>query len=371
MNIAYLSSSTIPSRAANSVHVMKMCNAFGAIGHDVTLYAPNRKREEEVGVEDIYNFYGVKKFTIKKMPYPQVRFVRNIIYAFSCLLSLFSLKPNLVYGRDFLSCFLGGVFFATIYEAHAPMSGLKLKLLKVMIRRKRFKKLVVISEALRNIFLQDSFVAKYQEKLYVAHDGADEVTTITSKSELQGNGKGLQVGYIGHLYKGRGVDVIFDCAKKLVDTNFHIVGGTDRDVLFWQQELKNRSVHNVYFYGFVSPADASAMRNSFDILLAPYSRLVSVHGGKGDTSDFMSPLKIFEYMAHGKAIICSDLPVLREVLNERNSLLIKYDDVDGWVGAIQFLADEESRKKLGKQALQDFLSNYTWKIRAINLIGLK
>ena len=39
-------------------------------------------------------------------------------------------------------------------------------------------------------------------------------------------------------------------------------------------------------------------------------------------SDFTSPLKLFEYMSHRKPIIASDLPVIREVLNKKNSILL-------------------------------------------------
>ena len=34
-------------------------------------------------------------------------------------------------------------------------------------------------------------------------------------------------------------------------------------------------------------------------------------------------MKMFEYMAAGRAIVSSDLPVIREVLNERNAVFCK------------------------------------------------
>ncbi len=52
----------------------------------------------------------------------------------------------------------------------------------------------------------------------------------------------------------------------------------------------------------------------------------------------MSPLKLFEYMAHGLPIVSSDLPALREVLeNESNALLCDPDDIVAWVSAIERL----------------------------------
>ena len=43
-------------------------------------------------------------------------------------------------------------------------------------------------------------------------------------------------------------------------------------------------------------------------------------------------MKMFEYMAAGRAILSSDLPVLREVLNEENAILLPPDEPAAWVG---------------------------------------
>lgn len=59
MKITYISSSTIPSRTANSIHVMKMCQAFAKNGHEVTLLAPDNHKEYEPSVECVYDYYGV------------------------------------------------------------------------------------------------------------------------------------------------------------------------------------------------------------------------------------------------------------------------------------------------------------------------
>ena len=102
--------------------------------------------------------------------------------------------------------------------------------------------------------------------------------------------------------------------------------------------------------------------------MAPYQKEVAVSGGKGNTSDFMSPLKIFEYMSSKKAIICSDLPVLREILNEDNSVLVKCDDILDWRKAIEVLQDDSLRLQIANRACEDFMKKYTWKIRAKNVI---
>jgi glycosyltransferase involved in cell wall biosynthesis len=80
----------------------------------------------------------------------------------------------------------------------------------------------------------------------------------------------------------------------------------------------------------------------------------------------MSPLKLFEYMAWGKPILCSDLPVLREVIEDRrNGLLLPPDDPAKWVAALnRLVANPAEGERLGKNARSDFLTRHTWRQRA-------
>jgi len=80
----------------------------------------------------------------------------------------------------------------------------------------------------------------------------------------------------------------------------------------------------------------------------------------------MSPLKLFEYMTSKKPIICSDLPVLREVLkNNETALLANPEDVDSWTYKIQFLIDNPNcARKISNNAYHLLLNEFTWDKRA-------
>ena len=156
--------------------------------------------------------------------------------------------------------------------------------------------------------------------------------------------------------------------KKINDMTFHLVGGLKEDIEYWKNYSKLLNLDNIYFYGFVSPKESIKYRNSFDIFLAPYEKKVSIFGSnESDTSKFMSPLKIFEYMSHKKPIIASDLPVIREVLNESNSLLVECDNIDLWINSLKKLRVLKNRELIANKALIDF-SNYSWNNRAILVI---
>ncbi len=80
-------------------------------------------------------------------------------------------------------------------------------------------------------------------------------------------------------------------------------------------------------------------------------------------------MKMFEYMAAGRAIVSSDLPVIREVLNEQNAVFCKPDDVSEWRLVIEALLDDEARRvALGSQARLD-VQGYTWVARAQRILN--
>ena len=370
MKILYISKSIIPSRTANSIHVMKMCQAFADNGHEVVLLAPDVKNHYEKDIEDIYEYYGTRKnFNIKKLYHPNQKFGAFLYTLAIFFYLLINKKFDLVYGR-----FLHGVYLATwlnnkvIYESHAPTFDKKnhrLIVFKKLIKSKYFKKMVVISKALKNMYLEKEYLNN--TKIQIAHDGADEVVNFVRKIELLGHKENLKVGYVGHLYKGKGMEVIASLANKLDDDiEIHIIGGLEKDIKFWKSKINSK---NIFFYGFIPHKEVSSYINALDVCLLPNQKIVLAHGSESskefmNISDFTSPLKLFEYMSHRKPIIASDLPVIREVLNEKNSILLKCDDIDLWINSIKNLKNLKNRDLIANQALSDFY-NYSWKNRAL------
>jgi glycosyltransferase involved in cell wall biosynthesis len=82
-------------------------------------------------------------------------------------------------------------------------------------------------------------------------------------------------------------------------------------------------------------------------------------------AQYTSPLKLFEYMASGRPIVASDLPVLREILSDgENALLCPPDSVEAFTAAIRRLRDEPGLgARLAEQAWRD-VQTYSWDERA-------
>jgi glycosyltransferase involved in cell wall biosynthesis len=277
----------------------------------------------------------------------------------------------LVYSRDVFTswalCVAGADNLRLIFEAHAPPETRTRRwLLGRVLMNRRFLRLVAISRALADEFRR-LYPGLGDDRIIVAHDGASEPLPAERIEAAFRDSSRTSVGYVGSLRPGKGMEIIHALAPLLPQCDFHVVGGDEGAVRDWKQRT---SSPNVTFHGFVSPAEAQRRMKDFDVVLAPYQPVVLVGDGDLDIGRWMSPLKLFEYMSHGKPILASDLPVLREVLKDgNNALLADPLDVTDWGRKLAQLAgDAALRARLGAAALRDLRGNYTWDRRAASIL---
>ena len=340
-----------------------MCDAFVKMGHEVSLVAGHGGES----LADVRSFYGTSSdFSIIRRSRPSVPVIKSALYVCQVVTpELFSTRPDLYYGRDILSLLSLSVRNVPIvYEVHMRPDGFRKKLESRLFKSTACRRLVFISDALKKIYAKEIPCSRECDSV-VAHDGANSISENNVASELGffTSSERLRVGYLGHLYEGRGVDLLLRLAKRLPEFEFHFVGGDECDIDRWKLESSN--LQNAVFHGFVEPNRCTSFLSLCDVLAAPFQRCVLVDGGRLDTSSYMSPLKLFEYMASGTAIVTSDLPVLREVLKHGESaLLCDPDDDDAWAQSLLKLKDESLRQDLGRTARAKLERHYTWSARA-------
>jgi glycosyltransferase involved in cell wall biosynthesis len=125
---------------------------------------------------------------------------------------------------------------------------------------------------------------------------------------------------------------------------------------------------NLKYHGFVEHTQVPAYMAAMDVLLAPPLPVTRSAGGR-DIGRWMSPLKIFEYMAAGRPIVASDIPAVREILRDGvTALLVVPHDVEAWVSAMQRLEDATLAGRLAGQARADLVERYTWSARARSVV---
>jgi glycosyltransferase involved in cell wall biosynthesis len=177
----------------------------------------------------------------------------------------------------------------------------------------------------------------------------------------------VTVAYAGHLYAWKGVDVLLEALARVPDAHGLVVGGHERETDLARLRAlatRLRIDDRVTFTGHLLPSAVAGRLARADVLALPNpASAISTHS--------TSPLKLFEYMAAGKAIIASDLPAIREVLtDEVNALLVTPGDAEALAAAIRRLAnDAVLRRRLGERA-QSAVAEYSWDRRAERLEAL-
>ncbi len=370
MLIYYLSHSKIPSQFANSVNVMKMCNAFVHNGHTVVLFA---KQGLDSSGQDDFKYYGVApSFRIQKIKLINHKIIGAIKYILDVVHYIkHSPSPDIFYTRYIYCASLVTNFKIPIYmEVHQPPQNLlELLLFKRLIKAPSFERLITISQKLKEKY-RKVFPELEEKKILVAHDGADAISEHKINFDnisLLGKGHSLKVGYLGSLYKGRGIELICALARNIPDIDFHVIGGTAKEVKHFKRITND--LKNIFFYGYIEPQKCDAYRLKMDILIAPFQKKVAPAGNKGNIAGYSSPIKLFEYMAAGKPIISSNLPTMTEFLKDgEDAFLVDSENITAWKKALAQCRDKGLRDRLGKNARQKLSEHYTWQARAAKVI---
>lgn len=370
--IAFLTASDLRNNTANSMQVMKMAQSLLAHDADLFMSAIGDDNNRPTAAE-LCKRYGVTRVPNKLNLWRAKGRFGIHHYNLKAALVARRISSNLVLTRSIGAAAITARFnIPTIYECHAPPSGLERYFFETLIRSKNFKHVVTVSSALKDI-LKDCFPKLRCNQILVAHDGVDlsQFENLPSPKEakiLSGRHENrLIAGYAGHLYSGRGVETILDCAQCLPHWDFLIIGGTQDAVSELNKVIADRNITNIKLLGFINNSELPYTMAVCDVLLMPYQNRVYVSGGRLDTSRWMSPLKMFEYLAMGRAIVSSDLPVLKEVISDRSAILAAPQDVGQWISALRTLEVSQVRDNFAYEA-KKLSKHYDWSSRVSKIL---
>ena len=363
-----------PSEKAASLFAAKSAEAFAREGLDVTLLVPKRRRQTQ---DDPFAFYSVEaNFRIVFLPTVDlfsVPLVRRIAFEVSLLafsLSAFAWlrrhgkKGDIAYSNETLPLYCASFLpLRTFFEAH------ELPRKKTWFYRRLFRRVhgIVTNNTWKQTELQRRFMlpAGHILRALNAVDLAQSATrqdSTAARARLSLPSEKKIVLYTGHLYGWKGGDTLATAATLFqpgIETYF--VGGTEEDLRRFRARFGKQA--GITIIGHRPHQEMPLWQAAADVLVVPNTAKEAI--SKYDTS----PMKIFEYMASGKPIVASDLPSIREILNETNARLVPPDDSKALADAIlTVLADPEAARGHAQQASRD-VRTHGWKERARRILA--
>ncbi len=367
MRIAIITNSRVPSLTANSIQAMKVSQALAQLGHDIRLFVP--RETEPASRESLLTHYGLRTpFPIEWLP--SVPSLKRYDFTLYSILKARQFQADMVYtwllNPAVAALWLG---WPVVLEMHAEVTGrVGPWLMRRFWRASIKKRMLVTTRPLREAIESVAGLGFPDEAVQIAPNGVDlsQYESMPGASEARRQ-LGLEdkptAGFSGHIYPGRGADLLFELAKRMPEVNFLWVGGRPEDVDTWRNQLTEAGASNVTMTGFVENSKLPLYQSAANVLLMPYGRSISASSGQ-DIAEVINPMKMFDYMAAGRAILSADLPVIHEVLNENNAVFCEPGNADVWESTLrELLADGPRRLALGAQARAD-VAGYTWTARA-------
>ena len=369
MKIIYIANIRIPTEMAHGLQIMKTCESFVRNGIDLELVIPFRFGISSLRKKNPFDYYRVDRvFKIKKIfcfdLTPLNRFLGPVSFLIQALsfskfafLYLLFKRADIIYGRDRFALFFASLFKKNVvFEVHKIHRFLFWPILK------RIKKIVVITENLKEILIQKGIDGN---KIFVAPDGVDlkDFEVKESKEECRKKlnlplDKNL-ILYTGHLYKWKGVETLALASKFLSEKELIvIVGGIKWYLSDFKKFVKKNNLEKVLVLGHKDYSQIPFYLKAADCLILTGTQNYET------SKSYTSPMKMFEYMVLGRPIVASDLPSFREILNENNCIFVKADDPENLAKGIKKVLDNrELANKISKQAYKD-VQKYTWDNRA-------
>ncbi|MBC9208274.1 glycosyltransferase family 4 protein [Roseomonas aerophila] len=371
MKILY--SHRIGSRDGQGVHLDAMVAALRANGHTVHVVGPAGFENTGLGSDN-------RMVTLLRKSLPAwVGELAELAYAVPSTLRLAraaaSFQPDVIYERANLF-HLAGAWVAArrrvplLLEVNAPLADerasfgkLKLKRLAAALERLAWRRATYVLPVTDVLASRIAASGVPQSRIRVVPNGIDlQDFPLQPAAELPGDQ--LVLGFVGFVRDWHGLDrVVRSLAayRASPPLALHVVGDgparTGLEALAKELGVASR----VRFSGLTHREAIPSMIGAFDIALQPASVA------------YASPLKVFEYMAAGRAIIAPDQPNLREILeHERTALLFDPRDPDAMWQAVERLASDEAlRRRLGQAARAEVLSrDLTWSGNARTVVGL-
>jgi glycosyltransferase involved in cell wall biosynthesis len=365
----------VASKDGQYVHIEGMVCALRKLGHEVIVVGPELVKKQNFGGES--GWVGWMKRWIPRSLYELAELGYSLLGYFRLSAAIREHHPEVVYERYNL-LFLPGLWVRRRYrvpwivEVNAPLfdercahGGIKLKRLARWSERSVWRgadHLFTVTHVLAARIAQDGVAAR---RVTVTPNGiqSEVFEHLPSREEAKtrlGLGGRTILGFAGFVREWHGLERVLEIMQRMcIPSHFLLVGdGPARAALEMHAHEMGLDA-SITFTGVVARTQVVGFINAFDIALQP------------DVVAYASPLKLFEYMAAGCAIVAPDRPNIREILtHDVNALLFDPDQRDTFFACVDKLgADAALRQRLGEAASATIRERgLTWEGNAMQVL---
>jgi len=163
--------------------------------------------------------------------------------------------------------------------------------------------------------------------------------------------------YVGAIDPFRGLDTLVDALPTIRQSIPNImlaVIGKGHGLGEVEERARSRGVSDfVDFVGFMPLRELPFYISRGDVCVIPHHRNAHI--------DTTLPNKLFDYMALGRAVLSTDaIPLSRIIEGENCGLVYRSGDAESLASRVIELADEATRKEMGKRGAQAVQERYNW-----------
>lgn len=384
--LLYIANVRLPTEKAHGLQIMQNCEAFADAGAEVHLWTAHRVNTPQLrSITDIWAHYGVKhNFTRHTVPcidliglVPEradwlgklIFHLQQTTFVLVALIASLFQRADIYYSREAITLFALSLVkpkHTLAYEVHTMAGGRS----GGWLRRQTLRRCGTIIPVTKRLGDDLVKLGADPSRILVAHDGirqarfAELPTQQEARKTVNWPQDAFIVGYIGRLHTmalDKGVGTLIDAMKQIDNAVLALVGGPDdmAEILREQWQKLGLDADRFINAGQVAPDRVPAYLSALDVCAMPFPWTEHF-------AYYASPMKLFEYMASGRAIVASDLPSTAEVVTDGESaLLYPPGDINALAAAIIRLRDDaDLRNRLGDHAREHALSHYTWGARA-------
>ncbi len=375
--LALVANARMPSQRAQSLQVAQVAAAFQSLGAATTLYYARRRDTPVLDSAELLARYGVSDSAVDTVALPCVDWIERLpralqfpparLQEWSFARSALKVLGGLGEGARILTREVeiahGLRGRARVFlEVHRVPGG-RLRRRWLLQAAAELTGIVAISEGVEEDLIE---LGVNPQCIHVAHDGVDlqRFADLPTRNEARA-ALGLEerehlVVYTGGLMEWKGVDGVLTAARQLPDVQFVIAGGMDADVARLRDLAAD--LPNLRLDGFQPAERVPLYLAAGDLGLVPNRSTPAI------SARYTSPLKVFEAMAAGLPLVCSDLPSLRALLSAEEAEFVAPDDGRALATGIEGLLADEGRRSRLAAAMAARAAQHSWQARARQLL---